>query len=340
MARYFKKSYRKRSLRSRRSRYRRFNRNRRRYYRYKYSRRRAKVEYKRIEGYKTKVFDLAFGNVSTIDNSPNAPGAANTKKALYGQNNLCFGIGSRTSSDWYKHIPQGTGTSQRIGAKINPVKLRVYGTVSLVNPNHQKIAETPLTIYMRCIIFQVRNGMASTKDMYEDGFSPVSPVFDSNSGAMKAMSGQRLFSEFHGAEGFKYNTNIGGVTTYTLESVIYEDEINAYTSLTKVPYRNGIGGSMKILKDKLYKLNISKNSSFSFRFKTKKPNRMVWPEDPITDDAITTGCRNPIYITWWMIPTTPYAYSRFINDENQLIYNEGSGVIHLDFGYNMFYTDS
>lgn len=340
MARYFKKSYRKRSLRSRRSRYHRFNRNRRRYYRYKRSRRRSKVEYKKIEGYQTKVFDLSYGNVSRVNNAPNAPGAANIKKALHGQNNLCYAIGSGATNDWYRAIPTGTGNSQRIGAKINPVKLRIYGTVSLVNPNHQRIAETPLTIYMRCIIFQVRNGMPSVKQVNEDGFSPVSPVFDTGSGAMQSISGYRLFSEFHGKEGYTYNANAQGVTTYIPTSVIYEEELNAYTSLTKVPYRNGIGGSIKILKDKLYKLNISKNSSFSFRFKTRKPNRLVWPEDTENPNAMTFPCKNPIYITWWMIPTTQYAYARFINDENQSIYNEGSGVIHLDFGYNMFYTDS
>lgn len=324
----------------------RYNRYRRRYGRYRnrynrskrFKKRRSKVEYKRVEGYRTKVFDLSYGNVNPTDNEPNAPD--NAQKALYGQNNVCFGIGSHQNTNWTKSIDVGTYNSQRIGTKINPVKLRIYGTVSLVNPSHQRLSEQPLTVYMRCIVYQVRNGIPSSKYIYDDGFSAVSPVFNATNGAMLSITGKRLFSEFHGEEGYTYNVSMQGQYTYNLTSVIYDTNLNAYTSLTKVPYRNGIGGSMKLLKDKLYKLNVSKNSSFSFRFKTRKPNRMVWPEDPNRENAILTTCRNPIYITWWMIPTTPYAYSRFITDDNQSIYNEGSGVIHLDFGYQMYYTDS
>lgn len=335
MARYYRRAYKKRTYRRRYPYYT----SRRRYYarkrRYKRIRRRTKVEYKRVERTLSKRFSLSYTDATINETTP-----PESFKALTGINSLGYAIGATPAGEYKLNIYQGTQSFQRIGAKINPVKLRIFGTVSLVNPSHQQLSEAPLCVYLRCIVLQVRNGNP-TVQCNEENFSSINPVFDQTTGALRAITGKRLFSDFYGEDGYTYTATPGGQYTFYPNPIIREDNLNQYTTLTKVPYRSGIGGSLKLLKNKVYKLNISKNSSFSFRFKTKKPNRLVWPESTTTNiDADFATCKNPIYILWYFIPTTPYAYARFINDQNQSIYNEGSGAVNLSMGVQLYYTDS
>lgn len=336
MARYFKRSYRKRKTGSR-SRY--FRYRARRYGRYRRNRRykrRSKVEYKRIEATKETVFGLTYSEHLVLDQQPTPEYAG-----LYGSYTQALCIGSANPQPYALYIAQGTSNTQRIGNKINPIKLRIFGTLSLINQNLQEVLEQPLSCYLRCVVYQVRNGNSDVFP-YVENFSSMNPVFEAGTGTMYSISGQRLFSEYYGRDAY-YKTGTTQSITYNPTTVILNAEINKFNTLTRVPYRNGIGGSIKILKEKLYKLNISKNSSFSFRFKTQKPNRMVWPEkagDPINvQNQTSTTCRNPIYICWWFIPTTPLAYQRFMTDENTSVYPKGSGVVQLSYGLQMYFTD-
>lgn len=329
MAYRYKKAYRKRSGRYRR----RYSRYRPRYYRKSKrfrSHRKSKVEYKRIEGNVSKSFEMFVR--AGYDNTVYPPPANSEFTYLAGIDSFCYCIGGQQTTPFIRAIPQGTHVGRRIGAKINPVKLRLFGTVSFNNPAYNQVLQPPQSIYIRLIVFQTRNG-SDDFNVNQENFSMVNPIFDSNTGAMTSKSGNRLFTEFYGQEMYYLEGN-DQQHTWTPYPAIKIGNLNSYQTLTKVPYRNGIGGSLKILKDKTYRLNVTDHSSFSFRFKTKKPNRMVWAEHENDADDLYTHCKNPIYITWWFIPTDAYAYMAENAHDSA-----GIGRVTVSYGFQMYYTD-
>lgn len=338
MARYYRRTFKKRTYRRRYpyySRRRRYYATRRRYKRYK----RRKVEYKRTEAtFKTRLNCTKYTNLNDTNDSQTA-----NKTGYIGEFISALAIGpqdlSTIPSDY---IENGTGIDQRIGNKINPVKLRCFGTMTLTSPNPLPgTLENPVTVYVRMVIYQVRNG--NPQYTFDDAsFSSMNPIWQrarpptiNEASFISAQTGERLFSVFHGKDLYRYEL-IMNQTKTIMKAGILEQDLTRYTSLTKAPFRLGIGGSIKILKDKVYKLSNIKNS-FSFRFKTKKPNRMVWPEIQNEIYLNNGNCpKNPIYICFFYIPTTGVTAS-LPNEQNQYTYFNGN--VDIDLDYQLFYTD-
>lgn len=316
MAYRFKKRYRKRSLRNRR-RYGRYRYSRSRKYRNFRSRRRSKPEYKRIEVHDSFSETFQYSQEITEGNL--------TVTGLYGTVSFVHGIGGcgDTNQNFFYNIGQGTAANRRIGNKINPVKLRIYGTISFVPyAEHEMIL--PSSVMVRCVVFQVRNGNPEY-DPSEAQYSPVNPVFNFENGHNSAASGSRLFVNYPIRTGV-VTINQQRVTT----TFIRQDEMNTAQSIAKVPFRLGIGGSIKILKDKTYSLNTGHVTSIPYRFKCKKPNRMVWPESTGDPNLAFNICKNNIYMCWFIIPTARYSYNvqaRF-------------GEVKISSSAEMFYLDN
>lgn len=282
------------SRRFRRTRYRprsKYNRRYRRYKkyrRYKRWRRGSKIEYKWTEHNRAVTFESKFEQVEV------SGGAVDVLEFP-----LChvIAIGSNTTNIFQRAISQGTGQGQRIGAKIRPVKLRVWGTISMLCDS-ETFSLVPYSCSLRCIVYQVRNGNPEYGYNTQQ-FTSVNPVFDIGSGQVHPDSGKRLFSVYYG----DYYTTQNPATVHTY---VKADNLNIYNGLPRTPFRNGIGTSLRILYDKVYTLQTGYKTEFPFRFKTKRPNRMVWPEDPSgIANALQGTARNPIYITWWFVPSAP-----------------------------------
>lgn len=85
--------------------------------------------------------------------------------------------------------------------------------------------------------------------------------------------------------------------------VAYED-YDKWLAFIKSPFRSGIGSSIRVLKDKLYPIRPINNSAFSFRFKCKRPSRLVCPEAPGKENEYYDRYKNPIY--FMAIPCIPF----------------------------------
>lgn len=314
--RYRSSRYRRRAWR------RRYRRNKYRRY-YRRTRRRAKVEYKRIEFND----DISFkGNLATWASSFGPLGVFYISPEYY----YACGIGCSISSRGIE-ITQGTKQSQRIGAKITPITLRIFGTMSITNKtqtyqtsdNSTGLKHVPSVnvVMVRMIVFQVRNGsIGFGANAFSSDFSSVNPyvtdrlqndpskgVLNYNNQSMTSFLDPDWFWRMFAIE--KYTSKVETPNTNTVIQYVEGAARMKQGVLAKAPYRNGIGSAVKILKNKLYYLRPETSPSFAFRTKVKRMNRMVWPESPLglDEDEITRDPRNPIYITF--IPIFPESLS-------------------------------
>lgn len=318
-------NYRRRYHRSRYRRYRRFRR-----------RVNRKIEYKRIESsvlYNFTTSSKKIGDLNRyfqiIDPFP------------YGV--YCIGylsVGYEKAIQG-KYIQTGYGYNQRVGRKINPVKLRIYGAINILPPTNVPGGEAAPAytgqvyaqrVFVRMIVFQVRNGNTEYTPAQEQ-FSSVNPyVTLIQNGYYNGIETQNYFlDEGWFARMFSKNATMTSISRPSGDDFVEwhgydlmeaEDPYwqNAYL---KSPYRLGIGASVRILKDKLYGVTPQTSQSIPFRFKTKRPSRMVWPEGKAGDDAEVTHPKNPIYIV--VIPIFPYPTY--------------PSRVQVDMNFDMFYTD-
>lgn len=333
MARY-KKASRRYARRARRRRYLRRRRLARNAYRRRYRSRyrKSRTEYKRLEGFETVQFKFDMRDVGGRNGYVCGPGWFH-----------CFTIGS--AQGWSIHpIMQGTGIDQRIGAKITPVQLRFFGTVNATTQYDFNEGAFEYTyprstqlLYVRVIIFQVRNGNTSMNND-EEGFCSINPYcttlsIDNNYGynftdnqfqVNEPGSFNRLFTApptFQRVR-FQYPTNSNPATFMTVDEL---NKVNwpTWQNLVRTPFRLGIGPSFKVLKDKLYKIRPALNQSIPFRFKTKRPMRMVWPESPTQENHLALNPRNPIYIMTIPVVSQPTEDMEiFIRYNFQLYYSD------------------
>lgn len=292
---------------------------RRKYYRRRYRRaRRSKVEYKRLEFKQDLSFKGNISNWSTTVGPQNVFYVAPDYYSMFvlGSYNVRFG----------EEIAQGTGINKRIGAKITPVSLRLYGTMSIIakNQNFQgsqnEIGLTNVVPINQCmvrmIVFQVRNGNTGAYYADKKEFSVCNPyvtekLYTGEQPQMQSYNNQQKF--FYNDPGWfwrmfaieKYITLYEVANGGAVFQVVSTEDRHKQGLLAKAPYRNGIGSAVKILKNKLYYLRPTTNGGFAFRTKIKRMHRMVWPEAPdgLEEDSITRDPRNPIYITF--IPIFP-----------------------------------
>ena len=203
-------------------------------------------------------------------------------------------------------ITQGTGQGQRVGNKIEPIKLRISGTFQ-VDDSALGNTGAPNFWQIRCLVYQVRGGNPS--------------VEPSNTNYHQlAMSGSN-----------------GNCTGTDLNKLLCQWAHNSSTSvnidqwrrnnfLAKCPLRRGIGGMMRVLYKKSFWINTQKNPVKQFRFITKVPKRLVFPENTSGEgDEAFSSCNNAIYVCFFFQPGS-------FQEEcvPQLYYS-----YHVDF----FYTD-
>lgn len=334
---YAKKVY---PRRRRSSRYRRRYR-RRRYRRYNYRRRYRRARRNRPE-YKRKEIRLVT-NFKVLTEPVDGANMCLVTPSTY--EFICIGC---ENVDRFppKCVPirQGTGIDQRIGAKIRPTALRFFGTVTIETKDQSDAAATLglsaannlNACMLRMIVFQVRNG-DTEKNPLSNEFSPVNPsviteitVPDYGPAPVRFYNGQgatfycdpvwfnKFFAIHHDFRTvYRPVENPLGVNAYDGYNTGDRYKSGIYA---KSPYRAGIGSSVRILKDKLYNLNPTTAPTFGYRFKTKRPYRMVWKESSTRDNELTENCKNPIYIVWIPIYPVGINIDRIVINQNIQMY--------------------
>lgn len=322
--------------------------------RYRRTRRRRKPEYKRLEKRYTLQFTASNQVVKQVTD-PNTHQVTNVMGFVVIPSPLFFFVigcdrAGPSFPDACANISQGTGLNERVGAKIRPVSLRFFGTMSIRDKlqdfNQPVNSLNPVTnvdqVSIRMLVIQIRNGNNDYNPQRKE-FSEVNPfvtTHDPNNVAhhIEVTNGiaqtyaipsdffARVFSvgNMHAQE-FIITQGQGNPPR---EVTNYWDYLTMNARMTsgvyaKTPYRSGIGPYIKILKDKRYKLNPTLGSNFAFRCKSARPYRMVWKEDKDNENELQASCRNPIYIIF--IPIYPLGTS-----EN---------TIEINFNYQMYFTD-
>lgn len=242
------------------------------------------------------------------------------------------------------NVPQGTGISERIGAKIKPIKFRLTGSINYSNPFYSAVAngstslqtianetQLPRSFAVRLFVYQVRGGNSSTYPLRGTEFHPLglSPLekYDAN-----------------------WNPNCSKISSNEVKKLLgtYEadDERQTFkqlmsnTSAVKAPLRLGIGGQFRMLYHKVFYVS-STRPSCPFRIVTKVPRRLVWPEvitgSMNVDSALSV--RNPIYCMWLVVPLTIPA-SLNISTTSQQIALFSDDRVSIGYQAQLFYTDS
>lgn len=335
--RYRSNRYRRR-YRRRRYRYKRYRRRYRRLRRYR-------PEYKRIEFSQNFNFHCDVRSDVTIEETPVSV------IAPFYYDFVVIGA-NRTDNDVQRNvnINQGYAEAKRIGGKIRPSALRLFGTMSICsktqvyeNSDTGLVSVPNVNVCMvRMIVFQIRNGN-NRYNPFQQEFSEVSPYIDKFFNYANATKGvvkyngsdssfynnpewlSRIFATHFPIRDFAKTTQ---TNSYEVIQYIKHQDHDKLGCIAKSPYRQGIGTYLKILKDKLYYFKPGTNGSFAFRCKTKRPYRMVWKEKPsygdnLQNDQNEADAKNPIYITF--IPVFPLgvnASSIGINLNCQLYYTD------------------
>lgn len=285
--RYRRTGYRRRYTRKRR-------------YRRKYPRRSGKrfpkgVEVKSMSKSFTKSFDVvAVAETSLVTFWPG----------------FCSIIGDSSANNPYSIcIPQGTGMSQRIGAKIEPIKLRISGCISIKSKAQNQVQLAPNFWQVRCVVYQVKGGNASNA-INDANYHPLAmATVDGTLGGSDVT--KLLMTYHHQSNSLQFS----------------QDDWTKNNYLCKIPMRRGIGGSCRVLYKKCFWINTQKNPVKPFRFVTKTPKRLIYPETAVQGDANTIHQvpTNAIYIVWLFQPGS------FNPDEVP--------TMVCDYNVDLFYTD-
>lgn len=218
---------------------------------------------------------------------------------------FAFSVGGDPSTSYNIAIPQGTAQGERVGSKIEPIKLRLSGTFQLIGRSVN--ANNPPNFWqVRMLVYQVKGANAT--------YAPSSADYHSMSvgtGNVGATLLSRIFSEYK----------------YVNQDTFTEEHWRSNNGISKIPLRRGIGGLCRVLYKKSFWINTQKNPIKQFRIVTKVPRRLVYPETPVANqgDVTNTNCNNAIYI---LFVVQPGAYA--VNDFPYLYWS-----FHAD----LFYTD-
>lgn len=249
-------------------------------------------------------------------------------------------------------IADGTGISERIGGKIKPIKLRIYGSIALNDSylngqyaiyNQQTInqqvpasgavaremieSDVRLSFAIRLFVYQVRGGN-SNKHPQDKDYHPLA--------LENVKLNDRPATPFANASQVKklLAAYAGTDSVQTFENLL--DNISAVNQ----PLRLGLGGQFRMLYTKVYYLSSIKPAR-PFRIVTKVPRRLVWPEiqDGANDIVLSNYARNAIYIAWLLIPLNPPA--KFPPPATFGIADSSVTERSVDLSYHvqMFYTD-
>lgn len=244
-------------------------------------------------------------------------------------------IGGISDAFFNIKIPQGTGISNRIGAKVKPIKLRLSGVMNYVgplqsngtvaNPNNNNNAtlgmvlpmESPQAYQLRLIVYQVRGGNSDV-DIGNANYHPLG-----------------LIPLGNGTEVLSYEDNVARANAAGLRNLLqnyyYTDnsysfsqqELISNSGVGKIPFRLGIGPMMRVLYNRTWTLQSGYKTSMPFRIVTKVPRTLVYPSGNGAE-ATESVVRNAIFIAWILIPMSPLP----------------TGKVTLNYNVELFYTDS
>lgn len=228
-------------------------------------------------------------------------------------------------------IPQGTGVNQRIGAKITPAKLKFQVSMGII-PVENTVPDDNapgVNLYgghlranyntsssrafkVRFIVMQVKNGNCE-QPPHSPAFHQVNPAL-----ALDQPDIQFFNKAFEsGRPDFQY---VLAQDQWYMAAGQLEHWWNCVIS----NYRRGTGGQFRILKDKIYTVDSSRGSFYTFKFKTKRPSMMTWVERRDGNNGIYSYPKNPIYIIAIPFPNCPMADCK----------------LSFIYKYNFYYTDS
>lgn len=233
------------------------------------------------------------------------------------------------------NIAQGSGANQRIGRKINPARLKLFGTMAVTanginpDPGDEFLVDTTvgnaINFAVRVIVFQLRNGDGTTYPFYQQ-FSKLNPFIfgqvdnrDEDPVWSPDWFDRMMIQGNPGLE-IRGNNNIfyyGGDTA--------KNFIRNY-ALLKCPFRRGLGGEFRVLKDKVYTFCSGGTTMINFNFKTKKPAQMIWREAQEGEggaNAYQQVPKNPIYIVFIPVGTWYSEKAHFtVNLSGEFIYSD------------------
>lgn len=224
---------------------------------------------------------------------------------------FCTMIGGSNNNAAYNiSIVKGTESYQRVGTKIEPIKLRISGSLTLTTSNDGQVNSAPNFWQVRCIVYQVKGGNSSFEPSNGNYHQMALTTADGTLGGSTLLN--VLMSYYFQANDIQFSA----------------ENWLANNVLAKIPLRRGIGGICKILYKKSFWVNSQKNPVKQFRFITRKPARLVWPEannnvgDSNNNAAVVN---NAIYILWMF---QPGAFRAAISPD-----------INLTYSVDLFYTD-
>lgn len=182
-------------------------------------------------------------------------------------------------------IAQGTGLSQRVGAKVEPIKLRISGSFSLVGNTLNQPQYAPNFWQVRCIVFQVKGANASHGPNNDDYHQMSMTTVAGDVGATQI---RRVLA---------YYQSVG-------DAVFSNAHWLANNGIAYTPLRRGIGHLCHILYKKTFWINTQKNPIKQFRFLTRKPKRLVYPEtvDGAQANNIQGNANDCIYVLFLFQP--------------------------------------
>lgn len=218
--------------------------------------------------------------------------------------------GSDNNSAFNLAITKGAESYQRVGTKIEPVKLRISGSLTLTTSSDGQVNSAPNFWQVRCIVYQVKGGNAGFEPNNGGYHQMAMTTADGTIGGSTLLN--VLMSYYHQANDIQF----------TPENWL------ANNVLAKIPLRRGIGGICKVLYKKSFWVNSQKNPVKQFRFITRKPARFVWPETTTNQgDANNNAAvvNNAVYILWMF---QPGAFRAAITPD-----------INLTYSVDLFYTD-
>lgn len=165
------------------------------------------------------------------------------------------------------NIPIGSLQNQRIGAKVSPIKLRVFGTIDFNFLTIQASSSTDasiapgyngVSIGVRHIIYQVRSANGANSPYEADTYSNYHPM-----------------AVFPNASNEISNNDIAKV----LNAVGTSSETNVSDMLYIIGFRKGITRQGRILSDRKFMLNGNSTGRIDLRYKTRLPRTLEWLED-------------------------------------------------------------
>lgn len=213
-----------------------------------------------------------------------------------------------SSGDYNLAISQGTAQGQRVGAKVEPLKLRISGTLQLDDNFRGNVNYPPNFWQVRMIVYQVKGGNASKEPSNGDYHQMA---MAGSNGNVRSQDIDKLLSEWQASNDHQFTS----------------DQWRFNNGMAQVPLRRGIGSLCRILHEESFWINTQKNPIKQFRIVTEKPSRLIYPETVMISDGVTTSnvCSESIYVVFLWQPGT--------------FSSSSIPTLHFNCRLDLFYTD-